>query len=429
MTSTMASTGDALSRQTKEAWLDCVHCGLCLSSCPTYRVLGNEMDSPRGRIYLMRALDEGRAEITDTFSEHMFRCLDCRACETACPSGVQFGHMMEATRGRIVASRGTDRLQKFVLEHVFPFPTRFQLAAHLYELYRRSGLSALLRSTGWLRRIAPAQAQAEEMAPEVPLTRGVGRGSAYPAIGRPRGRVAFLTGCVMNSYLGSVNRASVGLVQAAGFDVLVPEAQICCGALANHAGLRETARQMAQRNLEAFPLDEVEAILVNASGCGAMLAEYPTLIGGAAAFSTKVVDLATFLDRSGAGVQLSVPLPRRVGYDDPCHLVHAQGVRRPPRSLLARIPGIDLVEIEGADECCGSAGIYNLTQPELSMQILDRKMERVAAARLDILVTSNPGCLFQLQYGARRKGLDLEVVHLAELLARSLPGPVRDRLI
>lgn len=425
----MSMVADPESHQTKEAWLDCVHCGLCLSSCPTYRVLGTEMDSPRGRIYLMRALDEGRTEITDTFSEHMFRCLDCRACETACPSGVQFGRMMEDTRGRIVASRGTDRLQRFLLEHVFPSPTRFQLAAYLYELYRRSGLSALLRSTGWLERIAPAQARAEEMAPEVPLTRGVGRGSVYPAIGRARGRVAFLTGCVMNSYLGSVNRASVGLVQAAGFDVLVPEAQICCGALANHSGLRETARQMAQRNLEAFPLDEVEAILVNASGCGAMLAEYPTLIGGAEAFSAKVVDLATFLDRSGTGAQLSVPLPLRVGYDDPCHLVHAQGVRQPPRSLMARIPGIDLVEIEGADECCGSAGIYNLTHPDLSMEILDRKMERVAAARLDVLVTANPGCLFQLQYGARRKGLDLEVVHLAELLARSLPGPVRDRLI
>jgi glycolate dehydrogenase iron-sulfur subunit len=428
--STSASTvGDARSNPVKEAWLDCVHCGLCLSSCPTYRVLGNEMDSPRGRIYLMRALDEGRAEITDTFSEHMFRCLDCRACETACPSGVQFGQMMEATRGRIVARRGTDRLQRFLLEYVFPSPTRFQVAAHLYELYRRSGVSSFLRSTDWFRRIAPAQAQAEQMAPEVPLTRGVGRGSVYPAIGRARGRVAFLTGCVMNSYLGSVNRASVGLVQAAGFDVLVPEAQICCGALANHAGLRETARQMAQRNLEAFPLEEVEQILVNASGCGAMLAEYPTLIGGAEAFSMKVVDLATFLDRSGTGEQLSVPLPLRVGYDDPCHLVHAQGVRQPPRSLLAAIPGIDLVEIEGADECCGSAGIYNLTQPDLSMAILDRKMERVAAAGLDILVTSNPGCMFQLQYGARRKGLELEVVHLAEVLVRSLPESLRDRAI
>ena len=424
----MSVVPDSGVREVREAWLDCVHCGLCLSACPTYRVLGNEMDSPRGRIYLMRALDEGRAAITDTFVEHMFRCLDCRACETACPSGVRFGHLMEATRGRIVDERGAGALSRFVLDHVFPYPRRFHLAAHLFELYRRSGLSGFLRSSGLLRRLAPGHAAAEEMAPEVALTRGVEPGAVYPGLGGNRGPVAFFSGCVMNSFLGAVNRASVGLLQAAGFDVLVPDGQICCGALANHAGLRDTATRMARANIGAFPLDAVEAIIVNASGCGAMLAGYPTLVGGAEAFSSKVRDLASFLDSTSIRDRLTSPVELRVGYDDPCHLVHAQGVRQPPRALLGHIPGVELVEIEGADECCGSAGIYNLTHRELSMEILDRKMERVAAAGLDVLVTGNPGCLFQLQYGARRHGLDLEVVHFAEFLRRGLPAGVRERI-
>jgi glycolate oxidase iron-sulfur subunit len=358
----------------------------------------------------------------------MFRCLDCRACETACPSGVRFGHMMEATRGRIVDERGTDALLRFVLERVFPYPRRFHWAAHFVELYRRSGLSGFLRSSRLLERLAPEFAAAEAMSPEVPLSRGIEPGSAYPALSRERGTVAFFSGCVMNSMLGATNRASVGLLRAAGFRVVVPEEQICCGALANHAGLRATAADMARRNLEAFPLERVDAIVVNASGCGAMLAEYPMLVADAGAFSSKVRDLASVLASGGAMGPLSVPTPLRVGYDDPCHLLHAQGVRQPPRTLLAAVRGVELVEIEGADECCGSAGIYNVTHRELSMEILDRKMERVAAAGLDVLVTGNPGCLFQLQYGARRVGLDLEVVHLADFLIRALPPGIGARV-
>lgn len=422
------SVPDTGVREAPPAWLDCVHCGLCLSACPTYRALGNEMDSPRGRIYLMRALDEGRAGITDSFVEHIFRCLDCRACETACPSGVRFGHMLETTRGRIVDERGSDRLLRFVLNRVFPHPRRFHLAACLYEFYRQSGLSSFFRQSGLLERLSPRYALAESMAPDVPLTRGVEPGRRYAAVGERHGSVAFFMGCVMNSTLGTVNRASVALVQAAGFDVQVPPDQICCGALANHAGLRDTATAMAARNVEAFPLDEVDQVLVNASGCGAMLAEYPTLVAGARPFAARIVDLASFLDSTDVSRLLTTPVPARVGYDDPCHLLHAQRVRQPARTLLGAIPGVDLVEIEGADECCGSAGIYNLTHPDLSMEILDRKMERVRAAAPEILVTGNPGCLFQLQYGARRHGLDLEVVHLAELLSRALAPQVASRL-
>ena len=230
----------------EEGYLDCTHCGLCLSSCPTYRVLGSEMDSPRGRIYLMRAFDEGRAALTDTFVEHMFRCLDCRACETACPSGVHFGHMMEQMRGTIVDQRSTDPISRFVLNHVFPYPGRFHLAARLLQIYRQSGVSDFLRSTGLLKKMAPRYAAAEEMAPLVDVQGGVQPGTVYRTMEERRGAVAFFSGCVMNSLLGRANRATVELLNCAGFDVVVPEGQICCGALANHAGLRQTASEMAR---------------------------------------------------------------------------------------------------------------------------------------------------------------------------------------
>jgi glycolate oxidase iron-sulfur subunit len=401
-------------------YLDCIHCGLCLSSCPTYRVLGSEMDSPRGRIYLMRAYEEGRAKITDSFVEHMFRCLDCRACETACPSGVHFGHMMEEMRGKIVEDRSAHWIARFILNHVFPHPWRFQVASRMLQLYRASGMQTLVRSTGLLKWIAPRMAAAEALMPEIGVESGVPLGSTYPAEGKKQGTVAFFAGCVMNSMMGSINKSSVRLLTAAGYDVIVPREQICCGALANHAGLRDTARNMARTNVAAFPVDKLDAVIINAAGCGAMLKEYPLLIDGAEGFSLKVKDIAEFLVSTNIFERLNVPLERRVGYDDPCHLIHGQGVKTEPRRLLKAIPGISFVEVEGADQCCGSAGIYNITQNELSMEILDRKMEKIQKANIDVLATGNPGCMFQFKYGAKRCGIKLEVVHPVELLARSL---------
>jgi len=401
-------------------YLDCVHCGLCLSSCPTYRVLGNEMDSPRGRIYLMRAYDEGRAKITDSFVEHMFRCLDCRACETVCPSGVHFGHMMEEMRGKIVDERSTAWISRLMLKHVFPYPWRFQFIARMLQLYLHSGLQEFVRETGLLRRVAPRMAAAEALMPDIGMESGLALDSHYRAEGRKQGTVAFFSGCVMNSMLGSINRSSVRLLTAAGYDVVVPGNQICCGALANHAGLRTTAKQMARSNIAAFPIEQLDAIIINASGCGAMLKEYPLLVDGAGAFSSKVKDIAEFLVSTRIFERLKTPMDRRVGYDDPCHLVHGQGIRTEPRTLLKAIPGIQFVEIEGADQCCGSAGIYNITQNELSMEILDRKMEKIQKAHIDVLATGNPGCMFQFRYGAQKLGMHLEVVHPVELLAHSL---------
>ena len=401
-------------------YLDCIHCGLCLSSCPTYRVLGSEMDSPRGRIYLMRAFDEGRAKITDSFVDHMFRCLDCRACETACPSGVHFGHMMEEMRGTITEQRPAHWITRLVLRHIFPYPWRFQLASRMLQLYRAIGIQSLVRSTGLLKRIAPRMAAAEALMPDLEMQRGVPLNTHYRAEGDKRGTVAFFTGCVMNSMMGTINTASVKLLTAAGYDVVVPPTQICCGALANHAGLRDTAKDMARKNIAAFPAGKLDGIIINAAGCGAMLKEYPVLIDGAGEFSSKVKDIVEFLVSTRIFERLKKPLAQRVGYDDPCHLIHGQGIKVEPRKLLKAIPGIQLIEVEGADECCGSAGIYNITQNELSMEILNRKMEKIQKANIEVLATGNPGCMFQFRYGAKKFGMNLEVVHPVELLARSL---------
>jgi len=378
------------------------------------------MDSPRGRIYLMRAFDEGRAKITDSFVDHMFRCLDCRACETACPSGVHFGHMMEEMRGTITEQRPAHWITRLVLRHIFPYPWRFQLASRMLQLYRAIGIQSLVRATGLLKRIAPRMAAAEALMPDLEMQRGVPLNTHYRAEGDKRGTVAFFTGCVMNSMMGTINTASVKLLTAAGYDVVVPSTQICCGALANHAGLRDTAREMARKNIAAFPAGKLDAIIINAAGCGAMLKEYPVLIDGAGEFSSKVKDIVEFLVSTRIFERLKKPLAQRVGYDDPCHLIHGQGIKVEPRKLLKAIPGIQLIEVEGADQCCGSAGIYNITQNELSMEILNRKMEKIQKANIEVLATGNPGCMFQFRYGAKKFGMNLEVVHPVELLARSL---------
>jgi glycolate oxidase iron-sulfur subunit len=379
------------------------------------------MDSPRGRIYLMRALDEGRAQITDTFVEHMFRCLDCRACETVCPSGVHFGQMMEDTRADIVRKRPAHWIARLMLQHVFPYPKRFHLVSRLLQIYQRIGLQAAIRATGILRLLAPGMAKAEALMPDLAIETGVAGGKTYPAEGERVGTVAFFTGCVMNSMLGSINRASVRLLNAAGYDVVVPSGQVCCSALANHAGLRDTAVEAARSNVAAFADPRIEAIVINAAGCGAMLKEYPHILESAGGFSSKVKDISEFLATTRLASRLKVPLNKRVGYDDPCHLIHGQRIKSEPRQLLKAIPGIEFVEVEGADQCCGSAGIYNIIQNDLSMEILDAKMEQIRKAGLDILATGNPGCMFQFRYGARRAGLNLEVLHPVELLARALP--------
>jgi glycolate oxidase iron-sulfur subunit len=328
--------------------------------------------------------------------------------------------MMEEMRGQIVDERPAHWLTRFALKQLFPYPWRFQLASRLLQIYRHSGIQGFVRETGLLKNLSPRAAAAEAMMPEVEFERGVTQDSYHHAEGKKRGTVAFFTGCVMNAMLGSINRSSVRLLTAAGYDVVVPGSQRCCGALASHAGLRDTAREMAHKNVAVFDARRADAIIVNAAGCGAMLKEYSLLVDGADAFSAKVKDIAEFLVSTPIFDRLKTPLERRIGYDDPCHLSHGQGIREEPRTLLRAIPGIQFVEVEGADQCCGSAGIYNITQNDLSMKILDGKMEQIRNANIQILATGNPGCMFQLRYGVKKYGIDLEVVHPVELLVRSL---------
>ena len=405
--------------------LKCTHCGLCLNQCPTYRVLGWEMDSPRGRIRQMRGVAEGTREVTLEFAEHMDVCLACRACQTACPASINFGQMVEAARAQAVQTlpqkRTSRALRWLAFKQLFPYPGRLNFVAALLRFYQRSGLQALARR---LHLVPPALRESEALLPRLP-DRSFPVGRVVPAGGEKRGRVALLAGCIMGTVYAGTDAATVRVLSRNGFEVVIPGAQNCCGALAVHAGERARAQEMARRNIDAFMREEVEAILVNAAGCGVVLKEYKDLLHDdpqyadkAKQFSARLQDVTEFL--AARGIQPPTrEIRARVTYQDPCHLAHGQGVRAQPRALLNLIPGLQLVEMRDSDRCCGSAGIYNLTHPDLAVQVLDEKMESVQAARPDIIVTANAGCMLQLQLGIRRAGLNAEVLHVVDLLDRA----------
>jgi len=402
-----------------EGTLDCVHCGLCLPACPTYRETGCEVSSPRGRIYLMRATAEGRVPLGAALAEEAYLCLGCRACETACPSGVRFGRLVEETRAAVESAglrRGlAKRVERFALREVLPHPRRLRAlldALRAVQVLRLDRLAAPLLPRG-LRALADA-------APAVPPRRArrplPGR---LQAQGARRGTVALFVGCVMPELYGGVHRATLDVLARNGFDVVVPQAQGCCGALHAHAGDPELAHALARRNAAAFRALAVDAIVVNSAGCGAALREAGDwLPGEGEALAGAVRDVCEFLDAVGLR-----PPTRRIDatvcYDDPCHLVHGQGVREAPRRLLARIEGLRLVPHDDPTSCCGAAGIYNLTHRAMSNAVLARKIAALAAADPDWIATGNPGCLMQLEAGARRAGLRARVAHPIELLARS----------
>jgi glycolate oxidase iron-sulfur subunit len=410
--------------------LDCVHCGLCLPFCPTYRVLGSENDSPRGRIYLMRAVADGKLPMTENFVKHMYLCLDCRACETACPSGVQYGSLIEAARGQI--ERGIPRpryiraLRRFVFETLLPNPKWLSLVADLALFYQKTGLQKLVHRLGILDYLPDICNQMEQMLPELPpkvLRYDVKQ--VIPAHEEEQRRVGFVSGCVMNLWFTLANIATVNVLARNGCTVITPAAQRCCGALHAHAGEREGAKRLARHNIDVFAEHDVEAIIVNSAGCGAFLKEYGHLLKNdrhyhtkAEAFSHKVKDISEFL----ATIPFHKPqgeIRARVAYDDPCHLLHGQKIRQQPRDLLRTIPGLELVHFKEADWCCGSAGIYNVTHPAVSLELLERKMKHLQAASPDIIATGNPGCLLQLGRGVQRTGMPVEVVHPIELVERS----------
>ena len=446
----------------------CIHCGFCLPTCPTYAVLGVEMDSPRGRIYQMQAVAEGRLEISPEFVEHMYCCLGCRACETACPSGVQFGKLIEAAREQIQLEVGhelllaaptqqaaapqgngayplhdntapvlqtpTERLLRgFFFDVMLPSRLVTSLTFAGLKLYQRSGLQQIARRTGLLdvANALPTPLHGKLKTPEALMPQAGGDllptslPEITPAIGKRRFRVGFISGCIMDQIYRDINEATIRVLTANGCEVLTPPQQQCCGALHVHAGEAQRGRQLARHNIDVFEAYDCDAIIINSAGCGSNLKEYghllrdePTYAERARAFSSKVKDISEFLtsidmNRDMGEVQATVT------YHDACHLAHGQKIRQQPRSLLSAIPGMKMVALKESDWCCGSAGIYNITNQEMATQLLERKMNNIAATGAHIIATGNPGCMMQIALGARERGMEIEVVHPIELLDRA----------
>ncbi len=400
----------------------CVHCGLCLNQCPTYRALQLEPESPRGRIHLVKAAADGRIELNSRFADHLYLCLLCRACESACPSGVQYGRIAEAAREQLgpPGSELGRGVLKFVFTQLLPYRRRLRFVFALLRLYQRTGLQRVVPFF-----LPKKLREMDALLPPVPSQFFKPPVGIAPAIGARRAKVAMLDGCVMPLLFGAVNDATVRVLRRNGCDVIFPREQSCCGALNVHNGETVAAKQMARRNIDAFLNANVDTVIVNAAGCGATMKEYghllrddPVYRDKAERFSSMVRDAGEFLANLGLVGELR-PLEMTVTYQDPCHLAHGQRIRSQPRTLLQSIPGLKLVEMEGADRCCGGAGIYNLTHAGMSQHLLKEKMQAVAATGGEAIVAPNPGCMLQLRSGAARFGPNLEVYHLMDLLDRA----------
>ena len=471
MTTTLPIPGE---NPTYEDYARCVHCGLCLNACPTYRLWNLEADSPRGRIHQMVHVTQsefvsdrhtapsgpetkpvvssadvslgpststpipdpiaakGRALITASFVDHIDKCLDCRACETVCPSAVEYGKLVEHARALIERDYQrplfTRLARKFVFHDLLPHPKRIAAVARLVRFYQRSGLQSLARSTGVLKLLGFADR--ERLLPPIDDSFFFSQlGRTFPATGPRRARVAFFAGCVAQVTFTQLNEATIRVLTANGCEVVVPDNQFCCGALAAHAGVREAARALARKNLAAFQLAGFDAIVTNAAGCGSTLKEYDHLFSPeeaehqqASAFRAKVRDVTEFLADLGlcAAMRPLKPVTLRVTYQDSCHLLHGQKIRNAPRQLLRCIPGLEFVELPQSEICCGSAGIYNVTQTDASLELLADKMQNAAATHAETIVTANPGCLLQLRAGVQLHHTNQEVIHVVELLDRAM---------
>ncbi len=448
----------------------CIHCGFCLPTCPTYAVLGVEMDSPRGRIYQMQAVAEGRMEISPEFVEHMYCCLGCRACETACPSGVQFGKLIEAareqiqlevahvpvlgeTKREIAESSGSEDtplheysykrpvlesltnrlLRRFFFDLMLPSRTLTSLVFAALKVYQRSGLQTLIRRTRLLdvANALPTPLQGQLKTPEelMPSARGdllpQLLPEVTPALTKKRYRVGFISGCIMDQIYRDINEATIRVLTANGCEVITPPRQQCCGALHVHAGEANGGRQLARHNIDVFEPYNCDVIIINSAGCGSNLKEYghllrddPAYVSRAIAFSSKVKDISEFLMSIELNREMG-PLNRTVTYHDACHLFHGQKIKQQPRDLLSAIPGLAMVNLKESDWCCGSAGIYNITNQEMASQLLERKMNNIFATGAHVVVTGNPGCMMQIALGARQKGYELAVMHPIQLLDES----------
>jgi glycolate oxidase iron-sulfur subunit len=407
---------------------DCVHCGFCLPTCPTYVLFGEEMDSPRGRIYLMnKGLDEEAMD--DTMVRHWDLCLGCMACVTACPSGVQYDKLIEATRAQIerrYERRSDDRAFREMIFQLFPYRNRLRLAAGPLRLYQRFGIGEKLRKAGVMDRL-PARMRAMEA-----LMPKLGREETIPEFTGPAGekrrRVGVLLGCVQQVFFSRVNSATVRVLAAEGCEVVAPKSQGCCGALSTHAGREEESLDFARKTIDTFERLDLDNVIVNAAGCGSTMKEYghllrddPEYSDRARAFSEKVMDVMEFVAEIGPAAERQ-PLPLSVAYHDACHLGHAQGIRKQPRTVLKGIPGVEIREIKEAEICCGSAGIYNMVEPEPAAELGERKANNVLKTGAQMLVTSNPGCILQIQASLKKTGNEIPTAHPMEVLDASIRG-------
>jgi glycolate oxidase iron-sulfur subunit len=423
----------ALQGMSVEGVDQCVHCGLCLAYCPTFAELGTEMDSPRGRIFLIKSLAEGRIGLSDTTARHLSLCLDCRACETVCPAGVPYGRLIEAAKAEIEHRRpgGTARRLFRALNFgvLLGHPALLRLAAAGLRLYQVSGLQALARATGLVGLLPGTLPAWEALAPRVPAAaERAPLPASIPAEGERRGRVALLAGCVQSVVFGAHNRATARVLARNGVECVVPPEQGCCGALHAHGGDHARALEMARHTIAAFEGAGADPVVVNTSGCGAHMKAYAALLEGdpawadrARRFAARVQDISEFL----AGAPLRGPrraVPMTVAYHDPCHVAHGQKIRTQPRQLLAQVAGLTVVPLAESDWCCGSAGIYNLTEPEMAERLLRRKIDHVLASGAEAIVTANPGCILQIEKGLRDRGSALRVFHLVEVLDRAYGG-------
>lgn len=409
---------------------DCVHCGFCLPTCPTYALWGEEMDSPRGRIYLMKLALEGQVPLSSTFVTHMDNCLGCMACMTACPSGVKYDKLIEATRAQIERNYPrtlSDRLLRTMIFHLFPHPNRLALLLAPMRIYQRSGLQSLVRRSGILNLLPKSMQSMEALMPAAPVNiNGNALSERVEAQGERRLRVGLLLGCVQRIFFPEVNSATVRVLAAEGCEVNIPAKQGCCGALMVHAGEEKEALNYARRTIDAFEGTQVDAIVTNAAGCGSSLKDYgyllrddPNYAERAKAFSAKCQDVSEVLARLEPRA-VRHPIPLKVAYHDSCHLQHAQAVRAQPRAVLGKIPNLQLLEIAEPALCCGSAGIYNLVKPGPAGELGERKVRNALATTPDIIATSNPGCLLQLRSGLKQAGSNVPVLHLVQLLDASI---------
>jgi len=408
---------------------ECVHCGLCTASCPTYVETGDENDSPRGRIYLMRAVTDGRLGMGPDVRRHLDLCLDCRACESACPSGVQYGKLIEpfkiAMQKDAPPGDRTSLLQRLILHHLFPYAGRVKAALLPARLLQKLGVLDLAERAGVLKLLPPTLRRMEAMLPRL-----TGRRSSLPdvlpPIGPKRARVALFLGCVADAMYPETTAATARVLQQNGCEVVIPKGQGCCGAIHYHSGAEAPALAMARQNMKTFNPDDFDAIVVNAAGCGAMFKDYAHILSAAehdqaTRFVAKVKDVSEFLVALGP-IAPKHPIPIRATYHDACHLCHAQQIRNQPRQLLGLIPGLELTPLEESELCCGAAGTYNLTQPEMSERLGKRKMDHIEATGAQVVATGNVGCILQIARKIKERGSSIEVVHPVELLDRAYRG-------